>query len=625
MQLVAEATAGPRGLLWLAPLLLAVAAQASEAPPEVGPPRTEGAPGRVADPAPDPLREWSGTGAIEERAERARLAALRVGIPSFDAPARGLLLFEDPAGSGLEQAREATAVAPELPMARAALAKALLGEFHVGEALGAGIAAVAALPEHPEARAWFEATASFAAGRAIFFGALVFLALVCLRHGLPAAHDLGDGISSALPLFARTGLLGLLLLVPAILGQGLLGFGLAAVALATLRGSPRERAAGLVAGALLALGVQGGSLATARALVAFEPDAVAAAALAVERGSFASSDLLVLERARGADPLATRALAVAARRRGDLLEAADGYGALLEAGLGDAALANNAGNVSMALGHVESAVALYQLADELGGGPEVLYNLSFGYGEAIRPSLQDETLRRLQHEHPALATALLDLQAKLTGGFTIDLPLPEALLRTRPTTAEAVAATARAIERPLAPGALGESPGLYAGVLATVAVVGSVLARARHSSACRHCGARLCPRCDAPSPARDLCTACHRLLRNPESADPERRSQRLAELANLAEHRRRAYLVAAFAVPGAAGVFAGRPWLGLGGALAGCGAIALLGAPGTLVPDPLAVGAAGPLAFGAAALSCVAIYAVILTIILGKRSGEVGA
>lgn len=579
---------------------------------------------RVADPAPDPLAAWTAPGPLPERAERARLAALQVGIPSFDAPARAMLL--DPAiGAPLERARNAVAVAPGLPLAQAALARALLGELRPGDAVAAAWRALSALPSHPEARFWLEATVALALRDALFFGGLLFLALVALRHGRSAAHDLGDRFAGVLPHFARAGLLGALVLVPSMLGQGLLGLALALVALALSRGDRRERLVALGAGLLLVGGLEAGTRLAARALVAFEPDAVAAAALVIERGTSGAPDLLALEHAQANDPLAARGLAIAARRAGRLQEAAARYDALLDGARGDAVLANNAGNVWMALGDAERAVALYQVADELGGDPVLLYNLSYGYGEAIRPSLQDETLMRLQHRDPELAHALMELQEKLAGGFTLDLPLPRAVFRSRAGLGDGLAATVAELSRPLAPGALGRQPALAMGALLVAALVGRLAAGYRRSGGCRQCGTRLCPRCDAPSPARDLCTACHRLLRMPETADPERSTRRLAELEQRARTLARIRLAAALFVPGAAGVFAGRPVLGLAGAVLGVAALSFAAGPHGLVPDPFAAGGAGSLAFAIGAAGCAVLYAAAVAGSLRTRRQEGGA
>lgn len=593
---------GARGGLLALGLALAPAATAQEA--HVHAPR-------VAELAPDPLRAWESPGSLPERAERARLAALQVGAHGFDAPARAILL--DPSGgSRLERARNAVAVAPGLPLARASLARALLGEFDLRGAIAAAWQALRTLPAHPEARLWLEASATLALRDALFLGGLLFLALVALRHGRSAAHDLGDRFVRVLPLFARAALLGVAVLVPAMLGQGLLGLALALLLLAFSRGDRPERRAALAAALLLLVGLELGTRLPAVALVAFEPDAVAASAFLVEQGSAGGPDLAVLERAQADDPLAARALAIAARRAGRLQEAAARYDGLLASAQGDAVAANNAGNVWMALGDAERAVALYEVADSLRGNPVTLYNLSFGYGEAIRPSLQDETLQRLQMRDPELSHTLMELQEKLVGGFTLDLPLPAATYRQRALEGDAVEATAAELRRPLAPGALGRAPLFAAGALAAAALLGHLAARYRPSGGCLHCGARLCPRCDAPPPARGLCAACHRVLRRPETTDPALRARRMEELARRARRLARGRLVASVLLPGAAGVFGGRPALGLAGAVSGVAALRFGWAPGGLVADPLAAGGAGSLALGLAAAVCTGVYGVVV-------------
>ena len=95
-------------------LLVAAPASPAEAPSGLSAPR-------VADPAPDPLAAWSAGDGMTDRADRAHLAGLQVGVPSFDAAARALLL--ERSMSSTERARAATRVAPcFLPTCWASLA-----------------------------------------------------------------------------------------------------------------------------------------------------------------------------------------------------------------------------------------------------------------------------------------------------------------------------------------------------------------------------------------------------------------------------------------------------------------------------------------------------------------------
>ena len=609
------AALGLAGLLLLAPL-----AWAEELPLPSQAPQAV----RVADPSPNPLAAWRSAGSLLERAKRTRLAALQVGIPSFDAPARALLL-DASEGSRLERAGAAVAVTRGLPLAQAALALARLQDDHdVPGAAAAAARGLGALFQHREARLWLEATGILAARNALFFGSLAFLAGLAALYARAAVHDLGDRLGRSLPLFACAGILGVLVLLPALLGQGLAGIGLSLFALALCYGSPAERHAAWLAAALLILALEVGTLGAARALVALDPDPVASAFQRIESGAYSDGEHMRLEHAAASDALAARGLALEARRSGRLQEAADRYAKLLVSDEADATLANNAANVSLALGNVARAVELYERAAKLSDSPEVLYNLSYAYGQAIRPSKQDETLQRLQRLAPALAFDLLEIQEKLTGGFTLDLPLPVATLRARAEQARALDGVAFELRRSLAPGAVGAAPvATLAAFLVAAALARGAAGSFRRSGACRRCGGRLCPRCDGAASGSKLCAACQRLFERPETADPERRVRRLAELERRARWLSRARLAASVALPAAAGLLARRPWLGLAGALALAAVAACVAGLPAQLTDPLAAGGAGVLAFRLACVLCLGLYASLVALALRQRSAVV--
>ncbi len=564
---------------------------------------------RAPAPVPDPLAAWQSPGDLEERAYRARIAALQVGIPSFDAPARALLL-EDRSSALLPRARAAVVLAPDLPLAQSALANALLWEAHdLPGALAAAARGLRALLRHREARPWLEARGFLALRDVLVLGALCFLAAAAARHARAAAHDLGDGLCRLLPLFARGGLLGVLVLVPAMLGQGLAGTALPLFAIVLCYGGVPERRAAWASIAVMLVGLQVPPLAAARALAMLAPDPVSSAFQTVDAAAGSGAEYARLAFASSSDSLAERGLALDARRAGRLGEAADRYRALVAAGRADAALASNAGNVELALGNTERAVELHEFAVELSASPYALHNLAHAYGQAIRPQAQDGALQRLQRAAPDLAFELTQMQEKLAGGYTLDLPIPTEALRRRAIRSPAARAMTAELRRPLAPGRFGAAAGMSVALL--LAAAGLARAASRqfgHSGACRGCGGRLCPRCDAVAPKRTLCAACQRLFEKPETADPERRVRRLAELEQRSRWIARARLAASLGVPGAAGLLAGRVWLGLAGALAGVAAWA----PAPALADPLAAGAAGSLAFAVGRAGCFALYAAIV-------------
>ena len=98
-----------------------------------------------------------------------------------------------------------------------------------------------------------------------------------------------------------------------------------------------------------------------------------------------------------------------------------------------------------------------------------------------------------------------------------------------------------------------------------------------------------------------MCEACTRLLKRPETTDPSLRAERIAELRSREKWRERGARLVGALVPGAAGLLARRPLCGLLGAIVMCGAMIAAGVGVEAVPDPLAVGATGPLALSIAA------------------------
>jgi tetratricopeptide (TPR) repeat protein len=579
---------------------------------------------------------------LVERVDRTRIASIEAGVWSLDPAARVLLRAS---GSPLERAGAAVVLAPDLPAARMALASALWrrGDAPLA-ALREAIAALAALSRHLEASLWLAGSALSILAAGLVFGGLACAFSSGVLAAPHAAHDLGDALGGDAPAFARMALLAALVCTPALLGEGLLGLAIGALALGALYGSGRERIALCAAAAAIWVGAFPLAALAGRSVEALARDPVVRAASAVDHGRPTAVDLAVLRAAasgerspdaRGegssakagrrlpADPLAQRVLARLARREGRLGEADARYQELIATSATDAALANDAANVRLRLGHVDAALELYQRALALEPSAFVYFNLSQALGRVFDVEGLTRVLERAQELDGELVAELSRVQAaSASRDFVVDLPIPRSLLWSRLARAgdgRAFAAEARA---PLAPGRLGGAPGTaLAGLAASVVLASLAGGRVRRSRWCARCGRRTCPSCDGTDERAELCEACHRLYFQPEQTQ---RELRIARIAVLEERRRRLDRVetlTALLVPGAAGIRALRPLRGLAACILFAVAAAAFAWRSGIVRDDAVAGLAGTAALlglaGVAALS----YAALVTTSLVTRRG----
>jgi tetratricopeptide (TPR) repeat protein len=577
----------------------------------------------IADPAAGDVieRAWRDpAGSFETRVERTRRAALEAGVWSLDPAARMLLRSSrDP----VERAEAAVRLAPDLPAARMALARALWmrGDSPLAALLEA-LAALGALLRHLEAALWVAGSGLAMLAAGLVAGGLtcaVWMGALAAPH---AAHDLGDAVGGDPPAFARMAVVAVLVCAPALLGAGMLGLALGLLALGALYADARGRVAVAGAAAAVWLGAFPVAELAGRGLEALSRDPVARAALAVDHGSATAIELAALRAgAADADPLAARSLARLARRGERLGEADAGYRELLQDPEADPALANDAANVRLRLGHVAAALDLYERSLESKLSAAVLFNLSQANARAFEVETMTRALARAQSLDGELVSELTRAQgAADSRDFVVDLPLPARGMWERLVRAGDGRAFAAEAREPLAPGRLGREPGLALAGFAAPVLLGSLAgARLRRSRWCTRCGRRSCPRCDGSASDPELCQGCHRLFHQPEQTQRELRVARVAALEERRRRLDRAAVLAALVVPGAAGLVAGRPL----GALLACVLFATSGAAVAwrdgVVPDPGVAGAAGPAAFLALATVAAFAYAALVTGALAGR------
>ena len=309
-----------------------------------------------------------------------------------------------------------------------------------------------------------------------------------------------------------------------------------------------------------------------------------------------------------------------ARRSGRLGEADARYQALIKSEPDDPSLANNAANVRLALGHMESALSLYDRSLDLAESPLVLFNLAQAYGRAFQVDDLARTLERAQSLDGIAVAELTQLQGATPEGFVVDLPIPDTCVWHRVMTSEAGETIAAELRRPLAPGHLGrDATGAMIVFAAVIAVASAFGGRHSPSRWCARCSGRLCPRCHPESQGKDACETCLQLFYQPDTTDRALRLERITALRKRERRLERAATIASIALPAAAGLLARRPLLSLLGALFfALAACALVWRDG-VVPDPLVAGAAAPFAFLGAAVLCALGYALVVGAALAAR------
>jgi tetratricopeptide (TPR) repeat protein len=568
-------------------------------------------------------RAWHAPAAsLEQRVTRTRRNALELGAWNFD-PAARAVVSGGAQGDPLEQAQAAVTLAPDLPAARMALARALWlhGDAPMS-AIRSVVEAMRAIGRHLEASLWFAGSALYLLAVALVVGGLLAILASVLTVGAHAAHDLGHLISPSTPGFARYALLASALLVPLALGEGALGVALVALAVAIAYGrSGRRVALGLAAVAVVA-GLYPVIRSAGTVLEAFPSDPVARAAYTTAQGLASPVEVARLDAAADSDPLAARGLAIHARRTGNLGKADAVYQRLLLEEPNDLYLMNNAANVRLELGHMESALDLYRRAVEIEESPIVLFNLSQAYGRSFQVDDLNRTLARAQTVDATTVATFTALQGGESQGFVVDLGLPNRIMWDRVLAGRRGSGIAAEFRAPLAPGRLGRDGQTLAGAVLLIVLVASLLGmRFQPARSCSRCGARMCPRCDRVAADGDLCESCIKLFLHPEKTDRALRIERVNALRDREERLNRVAAVTSMLVPGAAGLLADRPLASLLGTFFFALAVSAVVWRGGVVADPLVAGAAAPFAFlGVAVLASIAYFTIAATSLAARRN-----
>lgn len=562
-------------------------------------------------------RAWfEGGRELEARANRVRYRALELGVDNVESAARALIVDSRGEG-GLEAAVLAVQLAPDLPIAHTALARAQWSEGEYRGALAEVFGGLAAIPRNLEASLWLAGSLLVMLAAALIIGSLVFIVWVGVGVFGHAAHDLGDLISEEMPTFARSALLGSALLVPLLLGEGLLGLVLMFFALGFIYGGSQHRSTLSMAAVFIVLGCYPVTRLAGTALTALDSDPVAASVLSVMRAVETPWEVDLLKGSDRDDLLAQHALALHVRRTATLEEALKRYEVLLELDPQDPTVLTSLANLRFKKGEVREAITLYERAAVLIDSAVVMFNLAQAYARSFQMDQFEGAMSKAQSINA-------DDVALLSGSgdpdFLANLALSEKGVRDRMLRRARGDSFGGPVRNAIMPGRLGAGWPVTAGGFALVALL-SVLVSSRyeHSSTCERCGRRICNRCDGTVWNSEICEGCHHLFHRPQATDPELRMARLAELRRRETRLEKLALTASLLIPGLVGLLARRPGLSFAALLLfAWGAVAFAWHRG-VVPDPLVLGSAGPLAFFLTGVVAALGYLAVLAIGLAVR------
>lgn len=523
---------------------------------------------------------------LSDRVDRTRAEASRMGMWSAEPAARGLLLAHG-LGKEPERASAAVRLGPGLPAAWGAAALADPG-LDSGPAL---LRALLEMERNLQASLWWRANAWYVLAWGLVVGGLLFLVVSAVRLAPSAAHDLGHRLPGELPPHAIGALLASVGLLPAALGEGLVGLAAGAFVVAFPWAASRHRAALLAALAGVMAGVHPVTAETGRWIAALHADPATIAIHDAEVGDLTPYQRERLARIADRDPAASHALAVWSKRSDRLDEA---WQWLERADASDSTspvLLNDAANVRLAMGDSRGAIRLYEAAVKDRPDAAVLFNLAQVYGSRIELGRQETVLEAAHAASAATVRELSDLRGN--GRLAVDIGWPVSDLRDRLASAADGDDVAAALRASFGSGRLVQHPFLAPGVLLAIAIVGSAIGRGRIAS--RVCGVCHARRCDQCVPRRAIgCSVC---------GAPGSSLRVLDFVVGLGRP------AALRAVPGLAAVVADQPFAGWAATLAAATACSAFMLRGGVVPDPLVVGDAGRLAFGGAAVLLALVWA----------------
>ena len=387
------------------------------------------------------------------RAAALRRVRLELGVGDLLAPARVILN-----GATKEDHEIFTAfardLAPGAPSVQIEHARALARSGDIGaamRALGTGLSSVV---RSVSAQLWAVENLSFLLLIVVLAASLGFISLAALQVFGHAAHDLGDLLAGRrMPAFARSAALATLLLIPLVLGEGVIGFALALFVVAFTYGKSRQRNMLVMAASLLVIGLHPLAQFVSIATTLVEKDPVAGSVMAVIAGTETRADIERLEAVVDEDPAAGHVLAYRARRYGLEELSRTRLEALGERYPNDGFVLAARGNIEMRRGDAKAAIDFYERAAAEVDSAVLLFNLSQAYASGFRMEENEATLVRAQGMD---GEVVADLSSLGDSELVADLPYPSNLLQERFIALAMSQAPQFNPAASLAPGRLGE-------------------------------------------------------------------------------------------------------------------------------------------------------------------------
>jgi len=472
------------------------------------------------------------------------------------------------ADDAVEHARFATELAPDLPEAHLALARARLAREPTRPlpALGALGAGLAAATRDPHTIRAFVADLAAAALAALFGAAVVTIALLFASHLRLFLHDFHHlpVVRSGTPVQA-TVLALVLVSLPLLFRLGPLAMLLTAATAVWLYLSTPERVTATVA--LLAF-VAIPYLGQEAARVAAWQGTLADDVYELEHGDAAPQRAAALEARAAAEGLPAPALQALGRyhkRRGELAAARQLYeaAAASEARSGDVLV--NLGNVQFLQGDMEAAKSSYLSAIDRGGSMSALaaahYNLSKLYLRLAAVEQSTEARKRAQQEDPDYLARNGSDDDFRANRWLVDVSVPVERISELAGRDPAPRAVSEALRRRLAgPLERVSWPFLPLAVIAVLWGALAVASRLTPSRACERCGRPACHRCDGVAAA--ICGQCVNVFYRQNVVDARDRMRKEAQVRRHAQWARILTRAMAVVGGGAGQIVSGRAPLG---------------------------------------------------------------
>lgn len=393
--------------------------------------------------------------------------------------------------------------------------------------------------------------------------AVVFL----LKTHVLFAHDLGERVLARVPAPVQGTLVLLVVLLPLVLGLGLLWSALVALVLIGPHLSRREQVMVSIVIAGLVLLPMGYRWVAATHVLAASPELGSARAIEEgARGEGMVRDLQAWIQAAPQAGLPEYYLSLVRKRRGELAEAEGAVGQALQRlpGVGFPLVAQ--GNLLSLQGRPAEAEAAYRRAAErLPASPAVQLNLVALYTQRLLLDQSKDALSRAQRLDPFTVGMVSDLHSTGATAVVLDEPVPwaslAATLTPSPTTVQAVAEGLWGA--PLRGVRLDQVPLVAILVLAAFWMHVAIRSRFPPVRRCIQCGTPFCSKCQVMVKEKEYCRSCASVFRSREGVAAFVRIRRQQEGEEWARRERVRCGLLGSLVPGGSDLYRGRTLIGL--------------------------------------------------------------